>query len=207
MNAVGLLTAMLMVTGCTGQRADELVAARPWRVTVYYTAVESFHHDSPVPVRGCPQSHCVNGNHPLGDYPGSFVAAVHDEGTGRITSGSQVGRFLNWSHDIGFWLDTAPRDAHGRPLEPFRSAAAEGLPDGTKLRLTDCGRQESGEPAPAEVCAALRGGRWKIVDRFTPGAGGPRHIDLYIGEESAEEFTTAGPSYVSLDGAIFTAEG
>ena len=194
-------------SGCAGPSATELVDKRPWHVTVYYTAVESFHHDTAVPVTGCRDQPCVNADQPLGQYPQEFVTTVRDEGSGRITNGPNAGKYLNWSSDIGFWHDTAPRDAQGRPLQPFRSAAADGLPDGTKLRLVDCGQMESGETVPDDVCTALRAGQWEISDRFTPGLGGPQHIDLYIGEETEDDFTVSGALYVSLNHASFTTQG
>jgi hypothetical protein len=192
---------------CGNPSPTEIVEEEPWLVTVYYTAVESFHHDPPVEVTGCATSGCANGDDSLGWYPHGFVEAAREEGSGRITSGEHAGKYLNWSYDIGYWLDSAPRNAHGGALEPFRSAAADGVPDGTRLRLVDCGRLDSGDPVPSEVCETLRNGDWQIQDRFTPGLGGPQHIDLYIGEESELNFTTVGALYVSLHGAGFTVEG
>lgn len=194
------------MVACSGPSAAELVGKHRWRVTVYYTAVESFHSDAAVAVEGCPALECANGDQPLGQYPQSFVNAVHDEGAGRITSGPHAGKYLNWSYDIGYWLDSAPRDAHGRPLEPFHSAAADDLPDGIGLRLVDCGQLESSDTVPDDVCTSLRNGQWQIRDQFTPGFGGPQHIDLYIGEEDSNDFTTSDALYVSLKHAKFTAE-
>ncbi|MFL6127782.1 MAG: hypothetical protein ACJ73E_01805 [Mycobacteriales bacterium] len=205
----GLLTLLTLLAslalagaGCTSSPAEEMLR-RPWRVTVYYTAVQELHTDQPVMVRGCPTADCDDGDEPLGEYPKGFAEAVREEGTGRITTGPPATRYLNWSYDTGYWLDDAPRDAHGRPLEPFRSAAADGLPDGTELRLVDCGQLDSGEPVPADVCDSLRSGRWQIRDRFTPELGGEQHIDLYIGEESGPDFTSSGRLYVSLQDAHF----
>jgi len=191
--------------GCGGPSTAELVE-KPWLVTVYYTAVESLHDDAPVPVTGCAGRGCTGRDEPLGQYPHGFVSAVRAEGSGRVTSGSHAGKYLNWSYDIGFWLDEAPRDAHGRSLQPFRSAAADQLPDGTNLRLVECGRLDSGDPVPDGVCAALRAGQWEILDRFTPGYGGQRHIDLYIGEETEKGFTVSNPLYTSLENARFALE-
>jgi hypothetical protein len=172
-----------------------------WRVTVYYTAVEAFHDPATtVDVVGCPVLDCSNGTEPLGTYPSTFATAVKDEGTGRITSGPSAGRYLNWSHGEGYWLDEAPRDKAGRPLETLRSAAADGVPDGTVVRLLDCGRAYDGGPVAPRVCSLLRGGRWEILDAFTPGFGGDRHIDLYIGEEDRPGFTRS-ELYTTLEGA------
>ena len=107
-------------SGCAKSPA-EIVNGHPWQVTVYYTAVESLHTDPPVPVQGCATRHCKNGDQDLGAYPQSFVSAVHEEGTGRITSGPNTGMYLNWSDNIGFWLDSTTRDAHGRPTQISRT--------------------------------------------------------------------------------------
>lgn len=205
--ATTIVAALAVTLTACGPSAAELVERRPWQVTVYYTAVESFHGGPTVPVHGCGTPGCTDQDEPLGQYPQGFATAVREEGTGRITSGQHRGRYLNWSYDTGYWLDTAPRDAHGRPLEPFRSAAADALPDDTRLRLVDCGELDSGQPVPDQVCQALRAGEWEIRDRFTPGVGGARHIDLYIGEEPEPGFTTSGSLYVSLFGAEFAVAG
>jgi hypothetical protein len=197
-----LASLALAGTGCTSSPAEEGLR-RPWLVTVYYTAVEALHRGPPAPVSGCPVLDCEHGDEPLGEYPQGFLDAVREEGTGRITRGPNAGRYLNGSHNVGYWLDDAPRDAHRRPLEPYPRAAADGLPDDTTLRLVDCGTLDSGEPVPARVCDALRAGRWEIHDRFTPGQGGEQHIDLYIGEETGPDFTTSGALYVSLRDALF----
>ncbi|MBO0841097.1 MAG: hypothetical protein J2O49_09790, partial [Sciscionella sp.] len=160
-------------------------------------AVESFHHGVMRSVTGCPKLQCANGNSPLGSYPADFVAAVHDEGTGLITSGPHAREYLNWSADVGYWLDTAARDSHGRPLEPFVSAAADGLADGTPVRLINCGRQDDGSAVPADVCHRLSTSDWQIRDQFTPGLGGAKHIDLYLGPEFTADFTDQ-PIYLTL---------
>ncbi|MFI9450217.1 hypothetical protein [Amycolatopsis sp. NPDC052450] len=177
-------------------------ASTGWYVTVYYTAVESHHDEDPVPVTGCLVLDCERGDDPLGSYPEDFVKAVEDEGTGRIVSGRHAGRYLNWSHDTGFWLDNAPRDSHGRPLEPFVSAAADPavLGDGRELRITGCGTAEDGTAIDAGVCDRLRSASWRIMDEFTPGLGGDRHIDVYLGEETGPDFTS-DPLYSSLHNA------
>jgi len=211
MTPLGRLAVLLLglctwatLLGCAPPSPTDIVEGKPWQVTVYYTAVESFHDSQPVEVRGCLRADCANEQDLLGQYPRGFVDAVREEGSGRITSGEHAGRHLNWSYDIGYWLDTAPRDAHGGALEPFRSAAADDIPDGTKLRLTNCGKSDSGTAVPEGACAALKDGQWQIRDRFTPGLGGPLHIDLYIGEENAPHFTASGELYVSLQDAGFT---
>lgn len=170
------------LVACTGGTSPE----GSWLVTVYYTAVESFHDRSDLTdVAGCLTIDCTQGSDPLGSYPRTFATAVKDEGTGRITEGENAGRYLNWASSEGYWLDDGPRDAQGRSLEPFRSAAA----DGTLIRLVDCGRGYDYGPPPERPCTTLRGAQWEIRDQFTPGFGGDRHIDLYLGEEDRTGFT------------------
>ncbi|MGI5205045.1 hypothetical protein ACQEU6_26145 [Spirillospora sp. CA-108201] len=173
-----------------------------WTVTVYYTAVESFHRGPRRVVRGCPRLGCDRGREPLGSYPSDFVKAVRDEGTGRVTSGPHRGRYLNWSYDVGYWLDSAPRDTDGRPLRPWSSAAADRsvLPPGRRFTITGCGKDDDGAAIDADVCARFRSSRWTITDEFTPGLGGDRHVDLYIGEETGPGFTDSS-LYTTLNNA------
>ncbi|MEV4702736.1 hypothetical protein [Actinoplanes sp. NPDC049316] len=169
-----------------------------WEITVYYTAVEDHHSGEPEQVTGCRGLDCVHGDDDLGRYKADFVAAVQEEGTGRTAAGT----YLNWSYDIGFWLDTRPRDTGGRTLRPFVSAAADPgvLPRGARFRIAGCGHAEDGSRPAAEVCAALRDARWTVTDEFTPGLGGSKHIDAYIGEETGPGFT-GSPWYLTLRGA------
>jgi hypothetical protein len=171
-----------------------------WEVTVYYTAVETLHTDGKAAVTGCPTIDCAKGRdqRPLGSFPASFVQAVKDEGTGRTADG----RYLNWSYDTGYWMDTAPRDTAGRPLRPWRSAAADGdaLRAGTRFTIVRCGTAE----VTAEVCARLKAPTWTIVDEFTPGLGGGRHVDVYIGEETGPGFT-GSDLYTTLENATLSA--
>ena len=102
------------------------VVSGGYEVTVYYTAVESFHTDGAVAVIGCLVRDCARGSERLGSYPASFVNAVRGEGTGRITSGVHAGRYLNWSYDVGYWLDDVAVDSFGGSLVPFSSSAGDG---------------------------------------------------------------------------------
>jgi hypothetical protein len=181
--------------------AGPAATSRGWEVTVYYTAVERFHHGDPVAVTGCPQLACKNGDRDLGSYPADFVQAVKDEGTGRTSKGT----YLNWSYDTGYWLDTATRDSYGHPLVAFVSAAADPvvLPRGTRFTIADCGRADDGSALPGKVCGALRSEKWLITDEFTPGLGGSKHIDAYIGPETGEHFTDSD-WYITLTDARIT---
>jgi hypothetical protein len=194
------LWAVLILAGCSaGQGGPPAPGGTDegWQVTVYYTAVESFHSGPSVPVRGCQVIDCENGNDLLGTFPQSFVKAVKDEGTGRTASG----RYLNWSHDKGYWLDSEPRDSFGKPLRPFVSAAADGLKTGSRIKLVSCGLTPDGANVDHAVCQKLAASSWEITDEFTPGLGGERHIDLYLGEETGPKFTES-PWYTTLSEAV-----
>jgi hypothetical protein len=188
--------AAMLTRELTRSRPDDSAA---WTVTVYYTAVEAYHSGPPTPVVGCPTMDCAHGTTDLGTYPVDFVAAVRAEGAGRTVTG----RYLNWSYDVGFWLDHVPRDAYGQPLRPFESAAADPavLAAGTRFSIVDCGHEADGGPVPAVVCARLRQARWTVNDQLTPGFGGPHHVDVYIGEETGPAFTES-PWYCTLSEAI-----
>lgn len=181
-SVLGVLAVSMLAVACDSSALDNEWS--DWTVGVYYTAVESYYDGPGEIVLGCTDFACTKPNVEIGMLPRDFVAAVRDEGTGRITSGPHAGEYLNWSYDIGFRLDDQPRDANGQVLQPFRSAAATGLDPGTRLRLTDCGLVD---PADQAVCARLEAAEWTVGDEFTPGLGGPRHLDLYIGEESDDE--------------------
>jgi hypothetical protein len=212
--AVTLVATVLVAAGCTEPAPPPAAPVGPgpspspgavaggtsagWQITMYYSAVEAYHNGKPERVTGCPRLDCTGGKDDLGTYPADFVAAVRTEGTGRTRSG----RYLNWSYDVGFWLDTTPRDTDGNPLEPYVSAAADPdvLTHGTRFTVADCGRQDDGSAPPRPVCDALRRARWRIDDEFTPGLGGSRHIDVYIGPETGPGFTDS-ELYVSLRSA------
>jgi hypothetical protein len=172
-------------------------------LTVYYTAVESLHQGRPERVTGCPRRECAHGGDDLGTYPQDFVQAVRDEGTGRITSGIHQGRYLNWSYDTGYWLDTIPADTTGARLEPFSTAAADAtaLPRGRVFTVVGCGVEEDRSRIDPGACDRLRRSTWTVRDEFTPGLGGDRHIDLYIGEEDQVGFTENSPLYLTGVGA------
>jgi hypothetical protein len=217
--AVVVLLAATVLAACGGEdggetRGDEAsegslpsAASDGWTLTVYYTAVEEYHDELPVAVTGCPELDCVDGDTALGSYPADFVAAVEAEGTGRITSGSHAGDYLNWSYDVGFWLDRAPRDSHGDGLEPFVTAAADAevLAAGSRLAIDDCGELEEGGAPADDLCRQLRAADWVVADEFTPGLGGARHVDLYVGEETGPAFTD-GELYTTLVDARLVVE-
>ncbi len=199
MTCIRVAAGLLLITFAAG--CNNPSNSPSWLVTTYYTAVESLHNGPSNTVLGCPQTDCQHGHSDLGSYPVDFVRAVREEGTGRITSGRYGGMYLNWSDDTGYWLDTEPRDAYGHPLQRLRSAAADGLTEGTAVRLINCGHTDDGEPPAPEVCAALGAPTWVISDIFAPGSGGDHHIDLYLGEETGSGISH-NPLYTTLRNAM-----
>jgi hypothetical protein len=183
-----------------GAKAD---ASAGWVLTVYFTSVQTFHGGTPQRVFGCPTNQCPSITIDLGTYPGDFVQAVHDQGTGRITEGAFAGQYLNWSIDIGYWIDVAPRDARARPLEPYVSAAADpSIPYDLPFRIVDCGTDYFGSaPIAASICNELKAARWVVRDRFTVGAVGAQ-LDLYIGEENTAAFAATSPKLISAKNAV-----
>ncbi|WP_067796430.1 hypothetical protein [Actinomadura formosensis] len=173
-----------------------------WRITTYYTALESLYGGRRKAVRGCTRFHCSHGKTPLGSYPEDFLTVVQMEGSGRLTGGPHRGRYLNWSHSVGFWLDDTTRDSRGRPLEPWASAAADRsvLARGRRFTIVDCGKDGNGRPIEGKVCAAFRKARWTVMDLFRPGYGGENHADVYIGEEKGSRLSES-PFYTTLKGA------
>ena len=171
-----------------------------YTITVYYTAVESFHTDAKINVSGCLIRDCAFGNNLIGNYPASFVNATKTEGTGRITSGVNAGKYLNWSVNVGYWLDTIPSDGYGTALVPFRTAAADdiALTRGTLFKLLAPLIQDDGTALDSISANKLLSAQWLINDQFTPGLGGALHLDLYIGEEDRLNFTNTSPLYTTL---------
>jgi 3D (Asp-Asp-Asp) domain-containing protein len=178
--------------------------SKGWALTVYYTAVESYHSGLEQQLQGCPELRCANGQSDLGSYADDFVTAVRDEGTGRITAGSNAGKYLNWSVDVGFWLDAAPRDARGGTLAQWTSAAADpSVAFGTQFVVLDCGVDDATlkvSDIPLGTCAKIKAANWRVVDRFSsPHVG--RHLDLYIGEENEPNFVKNNPLVISTANA------
>jgi hypothetical protein len=188
-------------TPATGRPAP-LGRAAGWRITTYYTALESLYHGERKAVRGCARFHCSHGRTPLGSYPKDFLKVVQTEGSGRLTEGPERGRYLNWSHSVGFWLDDTTRDSRGRPLRAWASAAADRsvLARGRRFAIVDCGKDGNGRAIEDEVCTAFRKARWTVTDLFRPGYGGEDHADVYIGEEKGSRLA-GSPFYTTLRGA------
>ncbi len=191
---------LIFAAGCKTHTAAKAKAENLYTITVYYTAVESFHSGKKRTVYGCLSQEGTFCKELLGKYPVGFIQAVKDEGTGRITSGTHAGKYLNWSHDTGYWLDSIPANAYGNRLIPFQTAAADAdvLARGTKFRVLSPLIQDDGSPLGKNASKKLLAAVWTVQDLFTPGLGGKNHIDLYIGEEDRPNFTEKSPLYICL---------
>jgi hypothetical protein len=163
-----------------------------WELSVYFTAVEKYYSGPLVKLIGCPVIDCSNGTTDLGAYPGDFLAAVKEEGSGRLTASTADPRYLNWSISVGYWLDSAPRDARGSILDPYVSAAADpGIQYVSTFRIETCGDDaRTREPLTPVACESISRPNWIVRDRFTAGAVG-KHLDLYIGEQDSADFLAA----------------
>jgi hypothetical protein len=101
---------------------------------------------------------------------------------------------------VGYWLDTIPANAYGNALVPFQTAAADldVLSRGIRFKLVAPLVQDDGTPLDTASANRLLSAEWNVQDQFTPGAGGARHLDLYIGEEDRPDFTETNPLYTTL---------
>lgn len=200
--ALGLLPALLLLAGCSDDDdspGSGTILPERYKITFYYTPVESFYGGPPQAIVGCTSIDCGSGLQSLGAYPSDFIAAVRLEGSGRLTSGPYAGQYLNGSFGGNFWINPFPPDAYGSSLRPFETAAvnATGLPRGTRFRLV-APLLENGAPIPAGVESKLLASTWNVQDRFEPGYGGTFHLDLYVGEQTTPSFT-ASPFYLLLE--------
>jgi hypothetical protein len=176
--------------------ASPAPASGAWTLTVYYTAVESFHTGPAQAVTGCRPGadECSNGTDALGSYPADFLDAVRGQGSGRITTGRYAGKYLLWDADSGYAVDTAVLDQSDRPLRPFVSAGAgdPGIAPGTGFGLLDCGVDTvTGRAPDAAACARLRAASW-VVAGPTRQPADAHVLELYVGEEDGPGFA-GGP--------------
>ncbi len=207
-----LLASSLLWTGCedddkkTTEPGNELPGR--YYVTVYYTPVEVYHGGLSQPVWGFTTIGGESGRVLLGSYPEGFIAAVRMQGSGRITSGTYAGKYLNGSFGGGFWLSEFAPDAYGAPLQPFRTAACDDsvLAPGTRFKLKKPLLESGGVAVSSAASRKLLASTWEVQDHFEAGYGGDFHIDLYIGEEDRAGFTTDNPFYVALENVIIATE-
>ena len=178
------------------------VASHGWEISMYFTAVETYYQGPLVELRGCPVIDCSNGTADLGRHPGDFLAAVKEEGSGRLASGVAKTQYVNWSIDVGYWLDSAPRDARGSALQPYVSAAADpSIEYVSTFLVVDCGSDVlTGEAADQGLCDSISRATWIVRDRFTAGVVG-KHLDLYVGEQESADLLGADSPLIHTLGA------
>ena len=194
--------ATLFLSGCGGD--DDSTSGNGtlmtgFRLTVYYTPVESFYGGTLQAIQGCTTLNCESGLQPLGTYPAAFLSEVQMQGSGRITSGAYAGQYLHGSFGGNFWISPIAADAYGSPAVPFETAAADDsvLPRGTRFKLVDPLTESGGAPLPSSVSDRLLSATWNVQDHFEAGYGGALHIDLYVGEQEQANFSTS-PFYLML---------
>ena len=201
--ALALIAAacLLALSGCGGD--DEPAGAGTlmpgFRLTVYYTPVESFFGGALQTIQGCTSIGCESGIQTLGAFPVGFLSEVQMQGSGRITSGAHAGQYLHGSFGGGFWISPIAADAYGSPVRPFETAAADDavLPRGTRFKLVEPLTESGGAPLPAAVADRLLAATWDVQDHFEAGYGGALHIDLYVGEQEQPHFASS-PFYLML---------
>ena len=173
-----------------------MVPSGSWKLTAYYTPVESFHHGPPQAITGCDfgADECGNGTTPLGSYPGDFLQAIKDEGAGRVTGGKYTGKFLTWDTASGWSVDAAAFDASEKPRRPFVSAAADdGVLPGTGFSVQGCGvGRQTGAPVDTGICSRIMAARWVVADH-TDKPAGSAEFRLYVGEEDRPDFESTSP--------------
>lgn len=176
-----------------------------WEISVYFTALEKYYSGPLVELRGCPVIDCSNGTADLGRFPSDFLAAVKEEGSGRLASSVAESGYLNWSVSIGYWLDSAPRDARGSILQPYVSAAADpAIEYVSTFQIDDCGLDvRTGEPVDPRVCDSISRATWIVRDRFTV-ATVAKHLDLYVGEQDRVDFLGRSPRAIHTLGATIS---
>ena len=193
---------LLALSGCGGGDDDSSgsgLLMPGFRLTVYYTPVESCYGGAMQAIQGCASIGCESGIQPLGTYPSAFLSEVQMQGSGRITSGAYAGQYLHGSFGGGFWIGPIASDAYGSPVRPFETAAADDavLPRGTRFQLVEPLTESGGAPLPSAVADRLLSATWNVQDHFEAGYGGALHIDLYVGEQEQAHFA-ASPFYLML---------
>jgi hypothetical protein len=199
---MGVAPVERVTTPTVNQRLATAQESGGWEISTYFTAVERYYDGPVIDLRGCPSIDCSEGDTDLGRFRRDFLEAVKAEGSGRLSSSRRTAEYLNWSINIGYWLDSAPRDARGSVLEPYVSAAADPeIEYVSSFRIEDCGTDAvTGEPLDPEVCGLIRHGDWIVRDRFTVGSVG-KHFDLYVGEQDRQDFLVRSPRTIHTLGA------
>ncbi|HKF74548.1 MAG TPA: hypothetical protein VKF59_00260 [Candidatus Dormibacteraeota bacterium] len=163
-----------------------------WRLTVYYTPVESYHGPPQQSISDC-------AGRPLGQHARDFLDKVQIEGFGRVVTAVQGNSYVGWDFDHHCWfLARTPVGADDRPLRAWASTAAPStMAFGTAVHVLGCG---SG--VDATVCPHVEAAAWTVDDRCSDDCSDRQHLDLYIGEEDQPDFEDQSPKYFEALGAV-----
>jgi len=197
-----LLLAVAAAGGCASESSPGVAGrgshpSSGWRLTVYYTPVESYHGGAREAISGCQGEN-------LGSHSHDFLARIQIEGFGRLSDPVTGRGYLGWDFGRHCWsLAAGPVGASDRPLRSWVSAAAHpSIAIGTRLVIRYCG---SG--VDSSVCDHVRAAHWVVDDRCSIGCSNPKHLDLYIGEEDRANFEEDNPNYFEATGATVALNG
>lgn len=191
----GLALALLaFAASCGGGNQPSPGTGEGWRLTVYYTPVESYHGGSREPISACQGAD-------LGSHSHEFLTTIKTEGFGRLSTPVESRSYLGWDFARRCWfLAAAPVGANDRPLRAWVSTAGHpSIAIGTRVSVRKCGGQ-----VDRSLCDRVRAAAWVVDDRCSVGCTGPKHLDLYIGEEDRPKFEDDSPNYFEDDDATVT---
>lgn len=154
-------------------------------ITSYWTAGETLCAGLKVPVydrRGAF----------LGSFREGFLRAVRLQGWGRGDGDGNDGRYLGFYRARGYYLHAYPLDSRGGELVPWRTAASNSLPRGTRVRILALPEDL---PRFPEVRQRLLTTEFVVLDR---GSGLREHqLDLYVGDQAqADQFRAPEALYI-----------
>ena len=142
------LALLAFAASCGGGNQPSPGTGGGWRLTVYYTPVESYHGGSRDPISGCQGAD-------LGSHSHELLTTIKTEGFGRLATPVEGRSHLGWDFDRRCWfLAAAPVGANDRPLRPWVSTAAHpNIAIGTRVSVRKCGGQ-----LDRSLCDRVRGG-------------------------------------------------
>ncbi|MFG2623252.1 hypothetical protein ACGFXC_37165 [Streptomyces sp. NPDC048507] len=144
-----------------------------YTLTVYFTPSEALYRG---PRRSIRDHACAGQNLP-DTFPADYLDRVDLEGFGKTVRGDYLGR--DFDRRCYFTTRTPPQGSHDNTLVPWQSVAANHLPPGTSIHVTDCGPGLS-----TDICARVKAAHWRVDDLCSIGCDDTKHLDLYIGEQT-----------------------
>ncbi|MFE2407583.1 hypothetical protein ACFXDE_04475 [Kitasatospora sp. NPDC059408] len=162
-----------------------------YTLTVYFTPSEVYYHG---PRRSIRDQVCAGQSLPDG-YPADYLDRVGLEGFGRTARGDYLG--WDFTRHCYFATDRPPVGSHENPLVPWQSVAANQLSPGTRIHVVDCGRGL----AP-DTCARVKSADWRVDDLCSIGCDDAKHLDLYIGEQTAANLEDQDSYFVTTSARV-----